>query len=264
MRVNSGILLFAIFASLFPVAGNCGQSYTLGGNDVVRVTVYGQPDLGTIARIAENGSITLPVVGEVRLGGLTAREAERKIAEVLARSNIVKSPQVGVFIEEFQSQMVAVLGEVGKPGMYAITRGKTLMEMISEAGGLSEEAGYIAILTPRDAAGGEKVVVDLSMLLEGRDLKKEPIMRGGDRIYVPKMERFYVYGEVKSPGAYRFERGMTVMQALAVAGGLSDKGTERGMKIRRKKGDGTEQVLPAKLTEQIQASDVIQVKESLF
>ncbi len=258
--------LFVIVVALvgfWTLSASADQAYRLGPNDVVRISVYGQPDLGTVARISENGSVTLPVVGEVKLSGMTAREAERKVSDILATKQIVKSPQVGIFVEEYQSQKVAVVGQVVKPGMYSLTRGSTLMDLISEAGGLAEDSGDVAIITRKRGALEDRIPVDLRSLLEGATQTPEPKIVDGDRVYVPKMEQFYVYGEVNKPGAYRFEAGMTVMQALSIAGGLTDKGTERGMKIHRKK-NGTEEVVPAQLQKGIEPNDVIQVKESLF
>jgi polysaccharide export outer membrane protein len=261
LRLAFGILLPLL--AMWPLWSHADQAYRLGPNDVVRISVFGQPDLSTVSRLSENGSVTIPFAGEVRLSGMTAREAERKLTQILANKQIVKSPQVAVFVEEFESQKVAVVGQVGKPGMYSLTRGSTLLDLISEAGGLSEDAGDVAIITRKRSTMDNPVTVDLRALLEGATAVPEPKLVDGDRVYVPKMEQFFVYGEVNKPGAYRFEAGMTVMQALSVAGGLTDKATERGMKIHRSK-SGVEQVVPAQLTMQIEPNDVIQVKESLF
>jgi polysaccharide export outer membrane protein len=148
--------------------------------------------------------------------------------------------------------------------VYTITRAGRITDLISEAGGLSEDAGDVAIITRKGGRADEQSVLDLASLLEARPNAPEPRVGDGDRIFIPKSERFYVYGEVNKPGVYRLERGMTVVQALSVAGGLTDKGTERGMKIRRKTKNGGEEVLPAQLTRPIQGDDVLDVKESLF
>lgn len=264
MKYKSLVLALAILLTFNSVGAWAAGSYHLGADDVVRVTVYGHPDLDTVARIAENGSITFPTVGEVSLAGLTARQAEHKLAEILAKADVVKSPIVGLIVDQFQSQQVAVLGKVAKPGMYVITRESTLTDLITQAGGLSEDAGDTAILTRSSSSPDTKTVVDLTSLLEGRASVPEPKVRNGDRIYVPEMEKFYVYGEVNKPGAYRLERGMTVVQALSVAGGLTDKATERGMKIRRLTSNGSEEIIPAELTHALRPSDVLYVEESLF
>ncbi|MBV5272309.1 MAG: SLBB domain-containing protein [Lamprocystis purpurea] len=264
MRRNSIISALTVLLFVLSLGALADQSYRLGANDVIRVTVYGHADLSTVARVAENGGVTIPIIGEVSLGGLTGREAELKIQSLLKEQKIVKSPQVTLIVDKYESQRVSVLGEVKKPGVYPITRGSSLMDLISEAGGLGEEAGEVAIVTRKDEGAGRGRVIDLVSLLEGSAVTPEPTVADGDRIFVPRMERFYIYGQVNKPGAYRLERGMTVMQALSVASGLTDKGTERGIKVRRKSGDGTEQEFSAQLTQRIQANDVIYVNESIF
>ena len=147
MRRNSIVLVFIVLFLGWSLGAPADQSYRLGANDVVRVTVYGHPDLSTIARVAENGGVTIPIIGEVALGGLTGREAELKIQSLLTEQKIVKSPQVTLIVDKYESQRVSVLGEVVRPGVYPITRGSSLMDLISEAGGLREEAGEVAIVT---------------------------------------------------------------------------------------------------------------------
>lgn len=262
MKRNSLILMLGILVCLGSASLYAAQAYRLGAGDLVRVTVYGHPDLTTVAQIGENGNITFPTVGEVSLAGLTGREAELRLAKILTDNEVVKSPQVGLIVERYQSQRVAVLGQVATPGMYTIIRDSTLIDLISEAGGLTEEAGDVAILTR--SRGQKRTVVDLTSLLEGRSQIPEPMVRNGDRIYVPPMEQFYIYGQVNRPGTYRLERGMTVMQALSVAGGLTDKGTERGMKIRRTSKAGDEKIIGVGLTHKVLPSDVLYVEESLF
>lgn len=257
-------IIFGLLAAFWSGVSLSAQPYRLGADDVVKISVYGHPDLDLLAQIADNGTINFPSVGEVSIGGLTPRQAEQKIARALSQNEIVKSPQVNLIIDRYQSQMVTMLGEVTNPGVYVMTRQSTLMDMISQAGGLTEEAGDQAIVIHAGKGGETRRVIDLPGLMEGRLVTPLPKVVSGDKVYVPRSDRFYVYGEVNKPGAYRLERGMTVMQALAVAGGLTDKGTERGMKIRRQGSSGGEEVIPADLTQMIKASDVIQVKESLF
>lgn len=264
MRHNSLIFALAILACSLSLGSHADQSYRLGANDVVRITVYGHPDLSTVARIAENGGMTLPIVGEIALGGLTSREAELKIQALLTQQKIVKTPQVTLIVDRYESKRVSVLGEVARPGVFTISRNSSLMDLISEAGGLNEDAGDIAFITRRNEAASQARAIDLVALLKGASDVPEPTVADGDRIYVPRMERFYIYGQVNKPGAYRLERGMTVMQALSVASGLTDKGTERGLKIRRKTADGIEKEFAVLPTHPIQANDVVYVNESLF
>jgi len=264
MRHNSLIFAFAMLVCSLSQVSQADQSYRLGANDVVRITVYGHPDLSTVARIAENGGLTLPIVGEIALGGLTSREAELKIQALLTQQRIVKTPQVTLMVDRYESKRVSVLGEVARPGVFVISRDSSLMDLISEAGGLNADAGDIAFLTRRSEGANQARAIDLVALLKGASDVPEPTVADGDRIYVPRMERFYIYGQVNKPGAYRLERGMTVMQALSVASGLTDKGTERGLKVRRKTADGIEKEFAVSPTHLIQANDVVYVNESLF
>ncbi|WP_200374296.1 SLBB domain-containing protein [Thiocystis violacea] len=264
MKRSNFLFILSMIAFLWSLGVQGAESYRLGVNDVVRISVYGHPELDVVAQIAADGSIRFPAVGELSIAGLTPREAERRLAESLVRKEIVKDPQVSLVIDKYQSQMVTMLGQVANPGVYVMTRDSTLMDLVSQAGGLKEDAGDTAVLTRKAGGSESRVVVDLLALMEGRSATPEPKVADGDRIFIPRMELFYVYGEVNRPGAYRLAPGMTVMQALSVAGGLTDKGTDRGLKIRRKTSHGVEQQLPAELTHSIEPSDVIQVKESLF
>ncbi|MCG8429524.1 MAG: SLBB domain-containing protein, partial [Chromatiales bacterium] len=239
------------------------EPYRLGAGDIVRLSVYEHPDLNTVARIAESGSITFPLVGGVSIVGLTEREAEMKLADLLQRKEIVRSPQVTLIVDSYQSQRVSILGEVAQPGLYPISRGSTVVDLIAEAGGLNENAGDVAIVTQISDGQAHKIRVNLGSILRGELTAQNLQVGDGDRIYVPMMEQFYVYGQVNRPGVYRLERGMTVMQALSVAGGLTDKATERGMEIKRNSENHTTTIAVG-LTHTVLPGDVVYVKESLF
>ncbi|MCF7984363.1 MAG: SLBB domain-containing protein [Thiohalocapsa sp.] len=263
MKRNGLSFFLAITLIAFSIATFAADPYRLGSNDVVRITVFGQPDLTTVARVNEGGSISFPFIGEVSVAGLTTRDAELKVARLLEQKDVVKSAQVGVMVESYQSRRVAVLGQVTNPGNYVITRGTTVMDLISEAGGLTENAGSQAILTRADSGGG-KTVIDLDRLLGGRGDTASPMVSDGDTVFVERADRFYIYGQVNRPGTYSLERNMTIVQALSVAGGLTDKGTERGMKVKRTSDEGKVKTIPVGLTDRIAPNDVIFVKESLF
>lgn len=238
------------------------QPYTLGAGDLVRITVYEHPDLSIVVRISGAGNISFPLLGEVTIAGMTERQAELELANLLEREKIVRSPQVSVLVEDYQSQRISVLGNVAKPGVYTMSPGSTLTDMIAEAGGLANEAGDVAIVTRGNGATSETQQVDLAALLNRGGASQDIPVVAGDRIFVPRMRVFYIYGQVNRPNFYRLERNMTVMQALSVAGGLTDKGTERGLTIVR--GGRNGETFRADLTQTVQPNDVIYVKESLF
>jgi polysaccharide export outer membrane protein len=258
------IVLAILMSNFFlPVANAAEEDYVLGPGDAIRITVYGHTDLTTEARISGSGTIAFPLIGEVELNGLTGRQAEVKIAKLLREGGYVRSPQVGLTVQEVQSQQVAVLGRVNKPGKYPIDRGQTVLDMIAMAGGVAADGDDNIVVVKRSKDSKEQVV-DLNAMMQRGDTPQGVRVSAGDIIYVPRMEMFYIYGQVNRPGTYRLERGMTVMQALSVAQGLTNKGTERGLKIHRKDEKGQTQALNVKLTDVLQPNDVVYVKESLF
>lgn len=262
LRPIALLLLFVASVCCFSVAE--GKEYTLGPGDVVRVAVYGYPDLSTSYRVADNGSINFTLLGEVSLKGLTEREAEVKLENLLEKGEIVRSPYVSVIVEQFLSHQVSVLGMVSKPGKYPLHRSSTIVDMIAQAGGLVEGADHSAIVTRNEQGKFKRHVVSVDAILRDGDVEQNIVVFDGDTIYIPGKKTFYVYGEVRVPGAYPLEKGMTVVQALSVAGGLSERGTERGLVIERRLKDRGVQSLNVKLNDFVQPDDVVFVKESLF
>jgi polysaccharide export outer membrane protein len=277
-RIGSGAMKqwLSIFLFLCVLAGGlaasvAGQEYEIGGEDLLRITVYDNPDLTTEARVSNDGKITFPLIGEVQVSGITAIELEKKIAGLLADGYIVK-PQVAVFIEEYKSKKVSVLGEVAKPGL-VILRGKsTLLEVISDAGGITPNAGETLTIQrkakgpARGKTGGngdDVVVVDLRKLFEEGDVTANIPVIDGDSIYVPKAAFVYVYGEVRNPGAYKITKGLTVLKSITIAGGFTPIASERRTKVMRKKGK-TEETRKAKMDDLVLPDDIVFVPESLF
>jgi polysaccharide biosynthesis/export protein len=263
MKGSSLVRMLTILLCLWSLGAYGDESYRLGPGDVVRISVYDHPDLDTVVRIEEDGSVAFPLVGLISLGGMTAREAERSVEEALTRMEIVKFPQVMLIVDAYQSKQVSVLGHLRKPGMYTITRKSTVLDLVSQAGGVSEGGGDVAILTRIVDGTPQRTVVELTPILEGEHNAIDPEVVNGDKIFVPAMDTFFIYGQVNRPGMYRVEPNMTVMHALAVAGGLTDKGTERGITVYRESGEGMQGVA-AELADGIRSGDVVYVKESLF
>ncbi|MFM9913826.1 MAG: SLBB domain-containing protein [Methylophilaceae bacterium] len=329
-------------------AGDVKQDYVLGAGDMVRVTVYGSPDLTTETRISAAGTLTFPLLGDVSVGGLSTAIAEKKIATNLEEGGFVKQPQVNLVVLQFQSQTVSVLGEVNRPGRYPLDRPSTLTDVLAMASGVTSNGSEIVTVTSlRDGkpekheydlrewfdrgqasqnpsvrgddiifvtarevsvlgqvgrpgkysvmsgvrnvgdflsmAGGiaptgadtivisivregkmDKREIDVDQLFRSGDTAANIELRGGDMIYVPRAPLFYIYGEVQRPGSFRLERNMTVAQALSVGGGLSLRGTERGIVIKRRDAKGNMQEIEPQATDIVQADDVIQISESLF
>jgi polysaccharide export outer membrane protein len=237
----------------------------LGPGDSVRISVYPYPDLTTEVRLAEDGQVNLPMIGRVELKGMTPDQASREIAERLVRGKFINNPQVDVAVLEARSRQVSVLGFVTRPGRYML-EGSTakVSDVLAMAGGLVPEAADTAVVTRKGGEKSESLNVDLAAVIRGGQAGKDIEVRSGDSVFVPKAPVVYVYGEVIRGGSYRLEPGMTVMQAISVAGGITPRGSERRMSLRRRAADGKMVEKHARPEDLIAADDVIFVRESIF
>ncbi|MFD1121337.1 SLBB domain-containing protein [Methylophilus flavus] len=335
--------LFICLIVLFSVQAYA--DYTLGAGDAVKVIVYGDADLTRETRVAEDGVITLPLIGEVAVGGLTTIQVEKRVAEQLKRGGFIANPQVSVFILEFKSKTVSVLGGVLKPGRYPITHPTDIKDLLAEAGGLTQDASEIITVvrndkrseydlnevierrnlsaqdvrlvgdetiyvSVRDVAvtgqilrpgkygiqGGSRKISDFVALAGGaseaagetlffttsrsgtpdtKEINMDELFRTpsaefnkdlvpGDVIYIPKAPQVYIYGEVQRPGMYKIDKNMTVMQAIAKAGGITIRGTQRSVKLHRKNADGKLVKQTPELTNTLADEDVLFIEESLL
>jgi polysaccharide export outer membrane protein len=237
---------------------------SLGMGDMVRVTVFRNPELTTEARVSERGTIQFPMIGEVPVAGLTPYQAGTRIADKLRAGKFVVNPEVTVSLAQVNSRQVSVLGSVVKPGRYALdSTNVRLSDFLAVAGGIAPGGSdEVTILTNRSGKQ-EKIEVDLGAMMRNGDLSKNVQLEPGDTIFVQKAPLIYIYGEVQRAGAYPIAQNMTVMQALALGGGVTVRGTERGIQISRRTANGVNRI-DARLTDRVQPDDVIHVKESLF
>ncbi|MFQ5643116.1 MAG: polysaccharide export protein EpsE [Thiogranum sp.] len=258
-------VLWFLLAVLFVAsAARAAEDYLLGGGDMVHITVYEQPDLTTEARVSQDdGTIVFPLLGEVAIAGLTPEAAGRKIERMLKEGGFIKAPQVALKVREFLSHKIPVMGQVNNPGEYSLKGESRVVDLISQAGGLKEDAADIIIVVKDEAGKTVKHEIDLLSFYAG-DMSQNIKVTRGDFILVPKMDTFYIHGEVKRPGMYRLERGMTAMQALSVGGGLTARGSLKGMKVTRRRADGTTEKIGVELTDKLMPDDVLYVKERLF
>lgn len=236
----------------------------LGPGDVLTVSVYDNPDLTTDAMVSESGNITFPLLGEVSVDGLAPSAAEKKIADLLESGGFLRKPQVSILATSLQSQQVSVLGYVQQQGRYPIEGKRSLTDVLAMAGGVNPEGGDLVTLIRADGIESIKEVIDMFVMTRSSDMSQNMNIRGGDLIYVERAPRFYIYGEVQRPGVFRLERNMTVVQALSVGGGLTTRGTERGVRIQRRDAEGNLQILKVKPDELVQPDDVVYIRESLF
>lgn len=259
-------LIQCLFAAMLLVsAGASWAADVLGAGDVLKVNVYGNPDLSIETRVTDAGSITFPLIGQVNVGGMAIPAAEKKIAGLLESGGYLKKPQVSIIVTQVQSQQVSVLGQVNRPGRYPLEGGKrNLMDVLAQAGGIAADGGDSVTLIRTRAGKTSTEKVDVIEMVRSGQLDHNYDLAANDVIYVERAPRFYIYGEVQRPGMFRLERGMTVTQALSAGGGLTLRGTERGMEIKRRDGSGKLQIIDARQDEPLRSDDVVYVKESWF
>jgi polysaccharide export outer membrane protein len=274
MNINSTSGILALCAALLaapaalPVAAQApaaAAEYRLGAGDVVRISVYQNPDLLLEARVSEAGVISYPLLGSVAIGGLGVTQAEKLIADGLRNGNFVKQPQVSILVVQVRGNQASVLGQVNRPGRFPIESGELrLTELLATAGGVAATGADLVTLVGKRNGQPLRLQIDLPTLFRSGKPGDDPVVLNGDTVYVDRAPLVYIYGEVQRPGALRLERGMTLLQALATGGGLTQRGTEKGIRVHRKDADGKVQVLQPGMDDRVQEGDVVYVRESLF
>ncbi|TXG00095.1 polysaccharide export protein EpsE [Massilia arenae] len=236
----------------------------LGAGDVVKLSVYGSPDLSIETRVSESGHITFPLLGQVEVGGLSVAAAEKKIAGQLEKGGYIKRAQVNMLVTTLASQQVSVLGQVNRPGRYPVEGRRKVLDMLALAGGIHGDGGdMISLVRTRDGETTRETIDVVDMVRKG-ELDRDYEVAGGDIIFVERAPRAYVTGEVSRPGPFRLERGMTVQQAISAGGGLSPRGSDNGIKVTRRDPSGKPVTLDAQAGDAVQVDDVIVVRESWF
>jgi polysaccharide export outer membrane protein len=214
------------------------SDYHIGADDLLEVTLFdiegkdGQPRTVS-ARVSQSGNVTLPLIGGMDIGGKTPVEAEAVLKERYRK--FIHEPQIAVFVKEYRSYRVSVVGHVEKPGVFEVTGERTLLEVLAMAGGLNEKAGKTLQISRRGEDKLETLFVDLDRLAEEGDMQLNLTMRPGDVVNVPKAGVVYVQGSVKKPGSYRLRDAMTLTQAIGAAGGPDEKlSNSDGVRLFRK------------------------------
>ncbi|MFQ6405804.1 SLBB domain-containing protein [Methylophilus sp. 'Pure River'] len=211
----------AIFLFLFSMVAHA--DYTLGAGDYVKVVVYGDAELTRETRVSEDGVLTMPLIGEVKVGGLTTIESEKRIAEQLKRGGFIANPQVSVLVLEFMSKTVSVLGGVPKPGRYPVTRPTDVKDILAEAGGLVPDASEIITVV----RGDKRSEYDLNEVIERRNVNDQDVrLTGGETIYISTRD-VAVVGQVLRPGKYGIQGGTRkISDFVALAGGATENAGE--------------------------------------
>lgn len=230
------------------------DEYVIGPEDVVEVEVVGQPDHSR-ARVYTDGTIQVNLVGRVTAAGKTPRQLGSEIAASLKTGGYYANPAVNVEVVGFSSRYVTVLGAVGSPGLVPINRPYRLSEVMARVGGVREGAADFIVV--RSESGPEKRY-NVEKLSSG-DSSQDPMVAAGDKIFAPNAEVIYVTGQVKSPGTVPIKTDMTIAQAIARTGGLTDSGTDRRVKVTR--GGKT---LKLDANSKVEPGDVLLINEKLF
>lgn len=263
--ICSIIAAFGLLLALGASAQAVNKEYRLGSGDTVHITVYQNPDLTLDARIAETGVINYPLIGQIKLGGLSISQAEDALADSLKKGRFIIDPQVTILVTEVKGNQASILGEVNRPGRYPLdVAGMRFTDLLALAGGAQVDGSDIAVLTGERNGKPFRTEINVPSLFSGQGSAPDPVVQNGDVIYVPRAPMVYIYGEVQRPGQLRLERAMTVRQALAAGGGPTLRGTEKGLVLHRKDADGKVQILHPGMDDLLQKNDVIYVRESLF
>lgn len=237
------------------VAEGASSDYVLGRDDVVEVGLIGRGDFGGRARVQADGTIQLPLIGKVAAADHTTSELAETIRKALLTGGYFADPVVNVEVVGYASRYVTVLGAVGSPGLVPINRPYRLSEIMARVGGVREGgADYVSV---RSANGDERRILLRDLAAGGPD--QDPYVAPGDKIYVPTAETYYIYGQVNSPGAYALTSNMTVRQAIAKGGGLTESGSDKKVTVTR---DGKKTKLD--LSDTLLPNDVIVIGERLF
>jgi len=250
------------------------NNYIVGPQDVLSITLFDQQDLSGKYTVEADGTFTFPLIGRVTAGGLTLRDVEQALRKELS-NGFFKNPQVSVAVEQYRSQRVFVVGEVRTPGPYPLVGDMTLIEALARAGSTTEHAAGEALivrsgaadipdgpLLPEQEDSADVIRVDIKALQSGR-LSENAVLRDGDTIFVPRAELVYVFGQVNQPGAYTLQGLTTVLQALSLAGGVTDRGSTGRVRIARVV-EGKKTEMRVKLEDVVLPGDTIIVPERFF
>lgn len=252
-------------------------TYTVGPTDVLKIVVFDEEQLSGSYRVEADGSIVYAMLGRLHVAGRTERDIATVIEKLLA-DGWVNKPQVAVQVEQFRSRTIFIAGEVRTPGKYPLQGDNTLLEVLALAGSITANASNeVVVVRPRtpearnmptlpDAGEAAEVIrIDLQGIEQGR-MAGNIHLQDGDTIFVPRAEKFYISGHVRTPGAYPYAKGMTIEQAIAVAGGLTDRGSNRRIKVRRetKPGSGIYIDVSVKLNDPVKPNDTIVIPQRLI
>ena len=286
-RMFSAVLLLTACALPWTAAA---EDYEIGPGDVLHVIVLEQAGLTGEFKVDADGLLSYPFLGKVKVSGMSTAEVERKLATLLSEGYLRK-PRVSVAIKDYGSQLVYVTGEFKSPGPYSLKADRSLLALLTQVGEGTPNAGHEVIVVrppgpdfapplaetpaspnlasprpspplPGEVPGSEVFRISLRELKAGYP-EKNILLQAKDTVYLPRASQVYVLGHVARPGAYRYEEGMTVFQAVLLAGGVTERGSSKGVKIVRVV-EGKSKELKPKMDEAVLPEDTIRVPERFF
>ena len=235
---NLNMMLAATASRQGSMVSSPVAEYRVGPGDVLELAVFQVEELNLTVRVNGRGTIIVPLLGEVQVANQTTVEIEQQLAQKLG-ANYIHDPQVSVFVAEYTSQKITVMGAVQQPAVHVVRRPRSALELLSMSGGLDEKAGhrmYVQTVTENSETGRlepQNLIIDLKQVLENADPQHILMLRGGDSIYVPEAGVVFVEGAVKKPGAYPMQGETNVLKAIALAGGTEFDAKEGSIEVLR-------------------------------
>ena len=225
------------------------EEYQVGPDDVLEISVFEWEEKERTKtlqlRVSELGIISLPTVGPLRVAGRSVQDIQRLIEKALVARNVLQEPRVGVWVSEFRSRQISVIGAVSQPGSYAIHQNvSTLLSMLSLAGGPLDSAANVAYVIRASTNGQDtvRIKVDLEELLHSASSDLNLVLVPGDVVYLPRAPHVYVYGAVRQPGAFTYRKQLRLLESIAIAGGVNDMADTANITLLRRSENGKEQI----------------------
>jgi polysaccharide export outer membrane protein len=249
---------------------NIGADRVLvGAGDQIFIAVFGQPDMSAEVTVNDNGQVTLPLIGTIKIGELSPQAIERLVTKRLRDGEYLRNPEVSVQVRQLRSQIFSVLGEVQKPGRFPLQGRLTVLDALATAGGLNTRADRTVFLIRRNLAKGtdtqrQEIAIELDQLVDKSRGDVDLELRNEDVVFVAQQKFFYIHGEVRKPGAYPMEPDLNVMRAISLGGGVTERGSIKRIRIHRQQADKKITEFKPDLVAPLQNGDVIYVDERLF
>lgn len=259
------LLFFVTLFAFLPGSLALAEDYLVGPGDVLAISVYDNDDLTTKVRVSTSGTIVMPLLGQIEVAGGTINVITDKVTSLLADGYLV-NPQVNIFIEDYGSKKVVILGNVRSPGLIKLSGPTNFLELVSQAGGLAKDAGDTATIQHRKSDGdtSEVIVIDLLALIEKGDLSQNVQIQDGDTVFISKAGMCFITGEVEKAGTFTCGDGTTVLRLVALAGGFTGKASKSGIRIVRIVNNEKTVFKNVDLYTPLLDNDVVVVPESFF